>query len=164
MSRLVRLYDLAITALACAGAAAIAFMTVSIAVDVVLRNAGMRPFQWTSAVVEYMLLFVTMAGGPWLVRSGGHVAINSFADALPRRPRRILGRLILAVCAAVLALLAWRAGLIAFERTNAVDMRSINIPGWITYAMLSGGFGLMAIEFLRLLASGVYRAGGNAAH
>ncbi|WP_349368326.1 TRAP transporter small permease [Salinarimonas sp.] len=164
MRSLARLYDGLIRALAILAGASIGFMTVSVAADVILRNAGLRPFQWTSAVVEYLLLFCTMAGGPWLVRTGGHVAINSFADALPDAARVPLGRAVLAVCAAVLALLAWRAGLIALDRVGAVDMRSVNIPGWIAYAMLSGGFALMAIEFVRLLAVGAFRAGGREAH
>lgn len=161
-----RLYDFLILALAVAAGASIAFITLAIVADVMLRNLGYRPFQWTSAVVEYVLLFVTMAGGPWVVRTGGHVAINSFVDALPAGARRAVGRIVLALSILILGVLGWRAGVLAlgqYER-GAVDMRSIDIPGWVSYAMLSAGFVLMAIEAVRLLARGEFRAGHQAAH
>ena len=34
---------------------------------------------------------------------------------------------------------------------GAVDIRSINIPGWVAYTLLSAGLILCATEFLRLL-------------
>ena len=57
----------------------------------------------------------------------------------------------------MLGLLSWRLG-----RSRSADagdgppsdMRSINIPSWVLYAMLSGGFRLMTLEFLRMLFRG----------
>lgn len=166
MGSLRRLYDSLILALAVAAAASIGFITLAIVADVILRNLGFRPFQWTSAVVEYVLLFVTMAGGPWVVRTGGHVAINSFVDALPAGARQTVGRIVLTLSIVILGILGWRAGVLALGQyqRGAVDMRSIDIPGWISYTMLSGGFTLMAVEVARLLARGEFRVGDKAAH
>lgn len=163
---LLRLYDRLIVGLAVTAALSLAAITIAIIVDVVLRNVGLRPFQWTSAVVEYVMLYATMAAAPWLVRTNGHVVIVSFVDALPKSIRLGVGRIVIVLCATVLGLLAWRAGVVGLQmvETRAVDMRSINIPSWVLYAMLSGGFGLMTIEFLRLLLRGEIYSGGEASH
>lgn len=162
---LARLYDRLIIALAALGAASLAFMTLAIALDVILRNTGFRPFQATSAVVEYLLLFATMAGSPWLVRIGGHIAIVSFVDRLPGGLRRLVGQLVAILSMVALGLLAWRAAAVGWQTIGTVDMRSINIPSWVLYSMLSAGFGLTATEFLRLLLRGeFYSVGEEAGH
>jgi C4-dicarboxylate transporter, DctQ subunit len=47
---------------------------------------------------------------------------------------------------------------------RSVDMRSINIPSWVLYLMLSGGFGLMTLEFCRMLFRGDIYTGSEATH
>jgi len=163
---LIRLYDRLVLGLAVAAGAGILGATALIIVDVVLRNVGLRPVQATSAVVEYAMLFATMATAPWLVRTGGHVMIGAFTDMLPAGARRVLGQAVTLVAALALALLAWRAGAVGFEMVaqGSVDMRSVNIPSWILYAMLAVGFALMATEFLRLLLRGGFYSGSGEAH
>lgn len=163
---ILRLYDRLIAGLAVLGAASLVFISAAIVVDVILRNTGFRPFQSTSALVEYVMLFSTMAAAPWLVRENGHVAITSFVEAAPPALRRGLGRLVLVIAIATLALLCWRSAAVGMEMIAArsVDMRSINIPAWVLYAMLSAGFGLMTVEFVRLLARGETYSGGEGVH
>ncbi len=156
MTRALRLYDGVIHGLAALAALTLTLMVVGIVVDVVLRNLGLSPVQATSALIEYGLLFATMAGAPWLVREGGHVAIRAVVGRLPERTARVVDRLTLAFCIAVLAVLSWRGFVVAFEAVErgAVDIRSIALPAWILPAMLAVGFALMATEFLRLLVRG----------
>lgn len=163
---LLRLYDRLIAWLAVLGGASLVFITIAIICDVILRNTGFHPFQWTSAIVEYVMLFATMAAAPWLVREGGHVAIGSFVERLPEAVRLFTGRLVAVLCILVLLLLCWRSGAVGLEMVaaRAVDMRSINIPAWVLYGMLTVGFGLMALEFLRILVRGGIYRGGSGAH
>jgi C4-dicarboxylate transporter DctQ subunit len=161
-----RSYDGLIVAMAVAAAASLAFITLAIVADVMMRNLGFRPFRWTSAVVEYVLLFSTMAGSPWLVRTGGHVAITTFVERLPKAAADALGRLVILLCAGIAGLISWRALVLAVEeaRSGSLDMRSITLPGWLTYAMIGTGMALIAIELLRLLATGRTRAGEGERH
>lgn len=162
---LTRLYDRLIIGLAVLGALSLAFITFAIVIDVVLRNIGLRPFQATSAIVEYVLLFSTMAGAPWLVRIGAHIAIMSFVEALPRGIRRVVGTAAVVISMVALALLCWRSAAVGIQMADTIDMRSINIPTWVLYSMLSVGFGLMATEFLRLLLRGeLYNVGSEGGH
>ncbi|WP_157019082.1 TRAP transporter small permease [Mesorhizobium xinjiangense] len=161
-----RMYNRFIPGLAALGALSLVFITAAIIVDVVLRNTGFRPFLWTSAVVEYVMLFSTMAAAPWLVRTNGHVAISSFIEIMPPSLRLLAGRAMLLIAILTLALLCWRSAAVGLQMvaSRAVDMRSINIPSWVLYAMLSGGFGLMALEFLRLLLRGETYSGTGGGH
>jgi C4-dicarboxylate transporter, DctQ subunit len=163
---LVRLYDRMIVALAVTGGISLVAITIAIIIDVVLRNTGFRPSQSTSALVEYVMLYSTMAAAPWLVRKNGHVAITSFIERLPGASRLIAGRAVLVLCIVMLALLSWRSGAVGLQMLEArsVDMRSINIPSWVLYLMLSGGFGLMTLEFCRMLFRGDIYTGSEATH
>ena len=156
MRGLIGLYDLLIGALAVAGAAALGLSALLIVVDVMLRNLGLPPIQAASALVEYAMLAATVAGAPWLVRRGGHVAVDSFVAALPPRSHRWAVRGGLAFSLGVCAFLAWRAAALGLEAVarNDVDIRSIDVPGWVAYALLAVGLGLCATEFLRLLIVG----------
>ncbi len=163
---LVRFYDRMITGLAITGGISLVIITIAIIIDVVLRNTGFRPSQSTSALVEYVMLYSTVAAAPWLVRKNGHVAITSFAERMPDAMRLVAGRAILVLCIAMLGLLSWRSGAVGLQMLAAgsVDMRSMNIPSWVLYAMLSGGFGLMTLEFLRMLFRGDIYTGSEATH
>jgi TRAP-type C4-dicarboxylate transport system permease small subunit len=161
-----RTYDRLIEGLAILAAASLFLMTFLIAADVILRNTGFHPIQPASALIEYALMFSTMAGAPWLVRRHGHIAITSFVGRLPERARRVVGQAVLFLSVAILALLSWRAGAVGLDQyaRQTVDIRSIGIPGWVLYAMLCGGFALMATEFLRLAARGEVYSGGEGGH
>ena len=163
---LVRFYNGIVTGLAVTGGISLVVITVAIIIDVVLRNTGFRPSQSTSALVEYVMLFSTMAAAPWVVRKNGHVAITSFVQRLPHAFRIGAGRIVLVLCIFMLGLLSWRSGAVGLEMLAAgsVDMRSINIPSWVLYAMLAGGFGLMTLEFLRMLLRGEIYTGNEASH
>ncbi|KZL00552.1 MULTISPECIES: TRAP transporter small permease [unclassified Pseudovibrio] len=161
-----KLYSGLITGLAVTGALSFVFMTFTIVINVILRNTGQHPIQATTALIEYALLFATMAGAPWLVRQGGHIAITSFTNFLPPVMRTALRRTVLITSAAILALLSWRATLLTVQmwERGTYDIRSIAIPSWILYAFLAAGFGLMALEFFRLLIRGDIYSGENAQH
>ncbi len=163
---LARFYDRTIIGLAVTGGISLVVITIAIIIDVILRNTGFRPSQSTSALVEYVMLYSTMAAAPWLVRKNGHVAITSFIERLPGALRFAAGRAVIILCIFILGLLSWRSGAVGMEMLAAgsVDMRSINIPSWVLYAMLAGGFGLMTLEFLRMLLRGEIYTGNEASH
>jgi len=158
---LLRLYDGLIVTLAAFGALCLAAVVIAIPVDVMMRNLGFRPMMWVSAAVEYAMLIAAASGGPWLVRVRGHVAVDSFVALLPRPLRRTVEVLVQLLAIGVCGLLAWRAGLLALEQVErgGVDIRSVDIPGWISYACLTVCFALVAVEFLRLLLRGESHGG-----
>ena len=158
---ILRLYDGLIIGLAAFGALCLAAVVVAIPIDVMMRNLGYRPMLWVSAAVEYSMLVAAAAGGPWLVRIRGHVAVDSFVALLPTPVRRAVEVVVQLLAVGVCGLLAWRAGLLTLEQVQrgGVDIRAVDIPGWITYACLTVCFTLVALEFVRLLLRGESHGG-----
>lgn len=134
---------------------AIVFTTLGILYDVAVRAAGFQPPVWTSAATEYAMLVLTMAITPYLVRHRANVQVDLVANLLPPRPRRWLLFAVTAVAAALCLLIvvvAVRLGLAAHARGDH-DMRAIELPRWVLFALLAAGFGASAIEFLRQLTN-----------
>lgn len=136
---------------ACVFASALlVFATVLIVINVVGRFAGLFYIIWAPAMIAYIMLFATMLAAPWVLHKKGHVFMVIVHDALPRVVQVVMERLVyllsLVVCWGVAALAA-RAGVEAFV-AGSIDIRAIDIPGWVLYAPLVFGFGLMGIEFI----------------
>lgn len=166
MGKVIWAYDRLVLGLAALAAASLGVATLLVIHDVVSRNAGLTPLRAASALVEYALLFSTMAAAPWLVRINGHVSLSSVAVLLPVGLRLLIGRVILiaAITAtAILAVVSWQLATRGLA-SGGVDMRSVNMPGWTLFAMMGGGFGLMATEFLRMLMRGEVYTGASGEH
>lgn len=156
MTALIRLYDALIDGLVALAGAAVGGVTLLICWDVIARNIGWQPPESTLALTEYALLYITMAAGPSLVRSRGHVVVEILHDRLPARVRVALDRSILALCAALSLGIGGMALWLAIEghARGEIDVRSLDIPRAVLLAPVAVGFALMGIEFLRLLIRG----------
>lgn len=163
---LLRLYDRCVIGLAAAGAASLAIITALIIYDVFSRNLGLPQLTSTSAVVEYALLFSTMAAAPWLVRIKGHVSLSSIIGLAPTAVQRVASRIVVIIAALAVAVLAWVSGSIALHQwqVGTIDMRSVDLPGWLLYAFMAAGFALMATEFLRMFLRGESYTGAGGEH
>lgn len=148
------IYDRLIDALAGFAGLLIAAMCGLIAWDVIARNAGLQPPASTLALTEYGLLYFTMAAAPWLVRRRGHIVVEIIYQRLPAPLRKVADRLVTALCALICCTVAVLAGLLTVEAAvrGEIDVRSLDTPRWALFAPLALGFGLMAIEYLRLFA------------
>ena len=130
---------------------------VAIICDVVLRNLGFQPPGFTLAVTEYGMFFITMAVAPMLVRTGGHVSVEIFSSSLAPGKRRVLATFIHLLCSALcflLALFAFSAALDSAAR-GEIDIRSIDLPRWVLYAILGSGLFLSGLEFILLMTTKV---------
>lgn len=131
-------------------------IVIMILIDVGLRSIGEQPPSFTSALVEYGLLYATMCAAPWLLHKGGHVSVTSFISLLPARASGVIVRLSQVICICAGSIFTYYSiRLFASELSyGAIDVRSIEIPRYFLYAPLPIGFGLMTIEFLmRLFAT-----------
>ena len=145
-----------------AGALMVAMMAMIVA-DVVLRNAGYQSSAHFFTFTEYFLLLIPLLGAPWLVREKGHIYIEVLIVALPQRLQRALMLAVVLACIAVAAILAWHGGAITVQdfAANEKDVRSFDMPRWMLMASMPLAFGMMAVEFARLLARGESPYGGG---
>jgi len=151
-----RAYDSLINGLAGFAGLLIAAMCGLIAWDVIARNLGLQPPASTVALTEYGLLYFTMAAAPWLVRRRGHIVVEVVYQQLPDRLRHIADRVVTLLCALICISVAMLAGVLTAEAIarGEIDVRSLDAPRWTLFAPLTVGFGLMAVEYLRLFANG----------
>ena len=135
-----------------AGALMVAMMAMIVA-DVGLRNMGFQGSAHFFTFTEYFLLLIPLFGAPWLVREKGHIYIELLIGALPERARRALVTIVVVACIAVAGILAWYGAAITLQDYvgNEKDVRSFDMPRWILMAAMPLSFGMMALEFIRLL-------------
>jgi C4-dicarboxylate transporter, DctQ subunit len=140
-------------------------MMAMITADVVLRNLGTQGSAHFFTFTEYFLLLIPLFGAPWLVREKGHIYIEVLTGALPATVRRTLMLAVVVLCVAVCAVLAWYGGAITLQNflQNEKDVRSFDMPRWILMAAMPLSFGMMALEFVRLLLRGESPYAGDAA-
>lgn len=129
------------------------WLMISVIMSVVMRNSGLQPFAWLFTSSEYAILYMTMLGAPWLVREKGHVHIELVTAALPTGIRRIVSRLVAALCLLVSLILAWKGAELFLGNItrNDLDVRAYYFPKWILTIAFPVSFGLMAIEFSRFV-------------
>ena len=153
MRAVIAAYNRLIVALAVLAGAAIALAFVLVVADVGLRALGRRPPAFTSAVVEYILLYFTLFAAPYLVRQKGHVYIDAVLSRLPGRWRWVAEKLAYLVCVAtslVFSAVGFRLALEAIA-AGTIEERSIDVPSWVDYAPVGPIFLLVAVEFARFL-------------
>jgi TRAP-type C4-dicarboxylate transport system permease small subunit len=148
-----RAYDAVLYGMAWLAGGLMVAMMAMIVLDVALRNLGYQSSAHFFTFTEYFLLLIPLLGAPWLVREKGHIYIELLVGALGPGARRRVLWLILALSLAVCLVLAWYGGAITVQNfvQNEKDVRSFDMPRWMLMAAMPLSFGMMALEFLRLL-------------
>ena len=159
-----RAYDAVLYGMAWLAGVLMVAMMAMIVVDVALRNLGYQSSAHFFTFTEYFLLLIPLLGAPWLVREKGHIYIELLVVALravasgeaifgPGVAQRVLVFWVFVACVAVAAILACFGGAITLQdyAANEKDVRSFDMPRWMLMASMPLSFGMMAIEFARLL-------------
>ena len=156
MLTLTRIYDALILALAALAGAIVAATCAVVLFDVTLRTLNMPVPAFAITFAEYAVLYIAMLAAPWLVRERGHVYIDLLVRVLPPTVRRWGERMMYTVAIVACLIIAVTAFGIFWEALNSdrTEVRGIEVPLWISLFPLPIGFGLIAIEFLRLLKRG----------
>jgi len=124
----------------------------------IVFQATARSFNYSGSshvftFTEYGLLWIVMAASPWLVRHKGHVFIELFTAAVPRRHAANISRGVSAICVIICLVLlwyTWGATAKAWKFGDA-DMRSVDMPKWLLLGAMPICFGLMAAQFTRFV-------------
>lgn len=137
----------------------LAFILLSVCLEIVMRGLFNRPQQWVSEITEYALLYVTFLGAAWLQRENGHVAVDLLTNALSERWRRYLAIVSSVLGIAIGAVFAWfgtTATINALVR-GAHKPTVLEFPTWIVLAVIPVGGAVLGLRFLSqflTLASG----------
>ena len=153
MKAVISAYNFVLVALAVLAGATIALAFVLIVIDVTMRATGFNPPAYTSAVVEYILLYFTLFSAPYLARKKGHVYVDAITSRLPPRGRWWVNKFAYLVCVATSLVFAVIGFKLAFEaiQSGSIEERSIDVPSWVDYGPVGPVFLILAIEFGRYL-------------
>jgi TRAP-type C4-dicarboxylate transport system permease small subunit len=139
----------------------LAVVVAAIVYDVSLRTLKFQPPNFTVSFSEYVLLYTTMLGAPYMVRKKGHILVEAVIENVPPRLHAAMAKLVYLVCTVLSAALAYYGARIAWQAyaTGDMEYRSFDMPRWILDVTLPLGFGFCAIEFSRYLvgADTLYR-------
>ena len=121
--------------------------------DVLIRTVGLKPWLYSSVLVEYGLLWFTMLAAPWLARNKAHVFIDAITQLLPSAMQQVLAKFVYLVCVIMCFVVGYYSSLLLITaiQEGQIDTRAVDMPLWALYAPIPPCFLLVAVEFLRFL-------------
>lgn len=133
-------------------ALSLACIVAAFAYEVVSRYVFGAPTWWSAELVSYLLCVLTFCMMPRVTQTGGQVAVTVLLERLPPQTQAVVERLIWALGFAATAAVTWFA---AWETSRQIErgvqmMAAMPIPKWWVSIWIAIGFGLTALQFLRL--------------
>jgi len=131
---------------------AMAFMSLLLFVNVILRYVLLQPIAWAEEVALYLVVWVVFIGGSVAVRTRGHIAIDLLPLILPPSARRWLAVAVQVVTISFLAAFFWYS-LQHTLRVRSIDQLTpiLQAPMWLTYLAMPVGTFLMGLRTLQVL-------------
>ncbi|HMN13976.1 MAG TPA: TRAP transporter small permease [Bellilinea sp.] len=142
----------------------VAFVAVTISVNIFLRLFGMSGLVWVGEVAEYAMYVGAFAAAPWVLRLDLHVRIDILSKLLPRGVARALDLSADAAGLVVCLFVAFYGALAAFNslKGGSVIYKSLVIPEWPLLMVIPVSFALLGIEFLLRIVTCRKNIAGNA--
>ena len=153
MSAFMRIIDRICDLLAILAGIYLIVIMLGIVFQAMARTFGYSGSSHIFTFTEFGLLYIAMAGSPWLVREKGHVFIEMLSAALPANVLPLFSRAVSLIAVITCLLFVWYSGeatLRSWDRGDA-DMRSVDMPRWALLGAMPICFGLMAIQFARFV-------------
>lgn len=145
-----RLFDGLLNAMAAISGAILIFMMLLVCYDVVMRYLFRNPTGWAMEVCEYLLVYITFLGSPWLLREKGHVNVDILFFFFPKtgRPLNIFTSFTAAVAAFILFFFCASATWDYFHR-GITMIKMLSIPKWLVFWVMPLGCIFLSIESFR---------------
>lgn len=146
-----RLLDGIIDALALVAGALLGAVTLLLCLDVAVRYAQVMNISWIGDVASVSLYLITFLAAPWVLREGGHIAVDSLLRVLPQgavRPIETGVNLIGAGICALLCVYAVRVLLMSHAAGTQV-YKMLIYPQWWLFVLPPVTFALLCLSFLR---------------
>ena len=146
----------------------VAWVALSISLDLGLRSANLGNIPWLNEVTEYLLYAGTFLGAPWALRLGAHVRVDLLESALSRDAALRLEKLLDGLGFVISAVLFWYGSIAVRDAvvSGAMQYKMLATPEWLLLLPFALSMLLISIEFgLRFLraraAAGRAAAGGG---
>jgi TRAP-type transport system small permease protein len=148
-----KIYRLAIQAMAWVAALVLGVMALAVTLDVVGRNLGWGNTGWVVELSEYSLPLATLLVAPWLLYRNEHVRLDIVLTMFPKPVALALERMADVLGILICAVFVWYGSKLIGDsaRLGSMVVKTLSIPEWWQYALVPVSFLLLAVEFARRL-------------
>jgi C4-dicarboxylate transporter, DctQ subunit len=145
--------------------AALAFASLLLFVNVVLRYVFLRPISWAEEVSLYLMVWIVFIGGSMAVRTRGHMAIDLLPLALTPRNRQRLSVFVALLALVFFAVFFWYSGQHVL-RVQGIGQTTpvMGAPMWLAYLAMPVGSALMGLRTLQVLVRSLREPPAGSAH
>jgi TRAP-type C4-dicarboxylate transport system permease small subunit len=150
-NKIVRWIDGIINGMAVIAGLLLMFMMFSICYEVVLRYFLFSPLTWVTEISEYILLYATFLGAPWVLKKDAHVKVDIVIARLGFKARKIVNLVTSLISIAVCLVLVWfgtQMSVDLFQRGIPV-IKSLSVPKFLLVGIIPLGGVFLAIQFIR---------------
>ena len=127
------------------------FMMFSICYEVVLRYFLFSPLTWVTEISEYILLYATFLGAPWVLKRDAHVKVDIVLARLGLKTQKTLNLATSLIGIGVCLVLVWfgtQMALDLYQRGIPV-IKSLSVPKFLLVGIIPLGGLFMAVQFVR---------------
>ena len=151
LAALGRAFDRLLLALTYLAGGILLFMGASVLYEVFMRYLFNAPTRWVIEFSEYMLLYMALLAGAWVLKGEGHVQVEMLTDVLPRKARVVLHAVTSWVGAFVCALFFWYGASLTWETfwSGEVLFRAVHVPKWAVLVSIPIGLLFLVLQFIR---------------
>ena len=127
------------------------FMMFSICYEVILRYFNFRPPTWVTEITEYILLYVTFLGAPWVLKQDGHVKVDIVVTRLGLRAGKALEILTSIFGMGVCCVLVWFGTNVTLDhyQRHIPVIKALEVPKFLLLGIIPIGSALLIIQFIR---------------
>ena len=136
--------------------------------EVAARYLFVAPTIWAAELSQLCLIWGSMIGMPWLLKTNQHIAVDAVTVRLGKRAQRVCRFLAMTAIALFSAVVAWKGGDIFYDslERGRTTGSMLDLPTWASELAIPVGFTLLLVQALIELGATVARAdpdGGPAA-
>ena len=127
------------------------FIMLLVCYDVIMRYVFKNPTGWSLEVCEYLLVYLTFLGSPWLLREGGHVNVDFLFYFIPPSmvPKfKIATGFVATIALFILFIFSTSATLELYER-GVTEIKILTIPRWFLFWVIPLGTFFLSLEAFR---------------
>lgn len=130
-------------------------MVVVVVAQVILRYGFGRSFDWADEVSRLLFVWTIFLALPLGIPKGAHVGVSLLTDHLPAGIRKPLFRLMCALCALLLAVVAYEGFLLVLEQwEEPLSTLDASVALFMVPLVIGAVHGIL--HFLMLAATGAY--------
>ncbi len=115
--------------------------------QVFARYVLQAPTIWSEELARFLMVWVTMLGSAYVIRTGEHVSVTVFIDLLPRRARLAVDFVRDGLTIALMGMLAWYGATFALLGARRIST-GLNLPMTYAYFAIPAGAALIALFLL----------------